>query len=273
MTSFEFIYYIYVPTAPRSRRAAIQKYSFPAKEQHIVLDRRLFDDTQRSNDSNDSGSELQGTKTTRGFKPKEKKTWEDKITSPRIYDGDSSSIQTVLNPRLYQEVLIEGLQKGSNTQDTLMLGDNKSNSDEQENLSMGGSHCPPVDYSIELFAIKIIHRDIAVGSIKEGENNEQQGRRKQRYLPETEINKDSESDDNIRSAKQRRTRPLPIDNEQTSFRYNGTQGHPWSRPIIGLSSTTSSTMIDSSTSNFGRHSPATSDSGTVFYQTQKVITT
>ncbi|APA10370.1 predicted protein [Sclerotinia sclerotiorum 1980 UF-70] len=59
MTSFEPIYYTYVPTAPRSRRAITQKHSFPVEEQHIVPDRRLIDDTQRSNDGNDSGSELQ----------------------------------------------------------------------------------------------------------------------------------------------------------------------------------------------------------------------
>lgn len=63
MTSFEPIYYTYIPTAPLSRRATAQKHSFPAEEQHIVPDRRLFDDTQRTNDGNDSGSELQGMHT------------------------------------------------------------------------------------------------------------------------------------------------------------------------------------------------------------------
>ncbi|APA10371.1 hypothetical protein sscle_06g051410 [Sclerotinia sclerotiorum 1980 UF-70] len=57
----------------------------------------------------------------------ENKIWEDKIASPRIYDDDSSSVGTVLDPRLYQETLIEGLQKGYDTQgmDTLDY-DNKA---------------------------------------------------------------------------------------------------------------------------------------------------
>lgn len=46
----------------------------------------------------------------------ENKIWEDKIALPRIYDDDSSSIETVLDPRLYQEALTEGLQKGYDTQ-------------------------------------------------------------------------------------------------------------------------------------------------------------
>ncbi|APA13347.1 predicted protein [Sclerotinia sclerotiorum 1980 UF-70] len=303
MTSFEPIYYTYVPTAARSRRATTQKHSFPVEEQHIVPDRRLLDDTQRSNDGNVSGSELQENNDTENVVDNdynidlptsysisqvntgedsslENKIWEDRIASPRTYDDDSSSIEIVLDPRLYQETLIEGLQKGYDTQDTLMLEDNKSNSDEQENFSTGGSHSPSVDYSIEPLDPLTIrdqdqsdssysdpeelehgsspyflqqHGNIAIESIKEGENNEQQGCRKRRHLSETE------SDDNTRPAKQRRTRSLPIDNEQTSSRHNGAEGHPWPRPIIGPSSIAPSTMIDSSTLNFGGHSPATSD--------------
>ncbi|APA11291.1 hypothetical protein sscle_07g060610 [Sclerotinia sclerotiorum 1980 UF-70] len=310
MTSFEPIYYTYVPTALRSRRATTQKHSSPAEEQHIVPDRRLFGDTQRSNDGNVSSSELQENNNTENFVDNdynidlptscsisqmntgedsslENKIWEDKIASPRIYDGDSSSIETVLDPRLYQETLIEGLQKGYDTQDTLMLEDNKSNSDEQENFSTGGSHSPSVDYSIEPSHPLTIcdqdqsdssysdpeelehgsspyflqqHRDIAVGSIKEGGNNGQQGGRKRRHLSETGNERDGESNDDARPAKQRRTRSLPINNEQTSSRRNGGEGRLLPRHITSSSSTAPSTMIDSSTSNFGGHSPAISDS-------------
>lgn len=178
-----------------------------------------------------------------------------------------------------------------------MLEDDKSNPDEQENFSTGGSHSP-VDYSIDPSHPLTIrdpdqsdssysdpeelehgsspyflqqHGDIAVGSIKEGENNDQQGRRKRRHLAETEINRDSESDDNARPAKQRRTRSLPINNEQTSSRHNGAEDHPWPRPIVSPSSTAPSTMIDSSTSNFGGHSPAPSDGNHCYSRSPSLV--
>ncbi|APA10719.1 hypothetical protein sscle_06g054890 [Sclerotinia sclerotiorum 1980 UF-70] len=302
-------YNTYVPTAPRSRRATTQKHSFPVEEQHIVPDRRLFDDTQRSNDGNDSGSKLQGNSNKENVADNdynidlptldsisrantgegsnlETKIWEDKIASPRIYDGDSSSIETVLDPRLYQETLIEELQNGYNTQDTLMLEDDKSNPDEQENFSAGGSHSPPMDYSIEPSCPLTLrdqdksdssysdpeklglisspyflqqYSDIAVGSIKEGGNNEQQGGRKRRHLSETGIERDGESNGDARLANQRRTRSLSTNNEQTSSRRNGGEGRLLPRHITSSSFTAPSTMIDSSTSNFGGHSPAISD--------------
>ncbi|EDN97567.1 hypothetical protein SS1G_12419 [Sclerotinia sclerotiorum 1980 UF-70] len=207
----------------------------------------------------------------------ETKIWEDKIASPRIYDGDSSSIETVLDPRLYQETLIEELQNGYNTQDTLMLEDDKSNPDEQENFSAGGSHSPPMDYSIEPSCPLTLrdqdksdssysdpeklglisspyflqqYSDIAVGSIKEGGNNEQQGGRKRRHLSETGIERDGESNGDARLANQRRTRSLSTNNEQTSSRRNGGEGRLLPRHITSSSFTAPSTMIDSSTSNF-----------------------
>ncbi|APA08602.1 predicted protein [Sclerotinia sclerotiorum 1980 UF-70] len=145
MTSFEPIYYTYMPTAPCSRRATTQKHSFPVEEQHTVPDRRLFDDTQRSNDDNVSGSELQENIVDNDYNidlptsysisqmntgedsSLENKIWEDKIASPRIYDDDSSSIGTVLDPYLYQKTLIKGLQKDYDIQSIDILDyDNKA---------------------------------------------------------------------------------------------------------------------------------------------------
>ncbi|PQE25012.1 hypothetical protein CJF32_00009554 [Rutstroemia sp. NJR-2017a WRK4] len=53
------------------------------------------------------------------------------------------------------------------------------------------------------------HGDITIGSI-EGENNELQGRRKRRHLPETDVERDNKSDNDTRPRKQRRLHSLPI---------------------------------------------------------------
>ncbi|EDO04157.1 predicted protein [Sclerotinia sclerotiorum 1980 UF-70] len=231
MTSFEPIYNTYMPTAPCSRRAITQKHSFPVEEQHIVPDRRLIDDTQRSNDENiidnDYNIDLPisysiSQMNTKEDSSLENKIWEDRIASPRIYDDDSSSIETILDPY------------------TLILEDNKSNSDEQENFSMDNSYSSSVDYSIELsHPLIICDQDQSDSNYSDPEELEhgsssyflQQHRdiagcRKQRYLSETEIDKDSENDDNIQPAKQRRTRSLLIDNKQTSSRHNNAEDHP-----------------------------------------------
>lgn len=103
------------------------------------------------------------------------------------------------------------------------------------------------------------HEDIAVGSIEE-ENNKQQGRRKRRYLPETEIIGDSESDDDTRPAKQQRTRSFSTNNKQTQSQRNIPEGCLQLRRIPSPIFTAPSPIIDSSRSSFGGNSPAPSDS-------------
>lgn len=160
----------------------------------------------------------------------------------------------------------------------------------QENLSAGGSTSSPSDYPIEpSYPQSICDQDqsdpsyptfeeleytpepyfreknmgrclqqygaITVGSTKEGEDNEQQEYRKRQWLSETE------TDNHARSAKQRRTRSLSINNEQTSSRHNGVESRLWPHCIASPSFTAPSPMINSAISDFGRHSPAAS-SGT-----------
>ncbi|TGO20650.1 hypothetical protein BPAE_0277g00010 [Botrytis paeoniae] len=278
MATFDPIPYTYVPTVPRFNSATTQ-------EQHIMPNQRSFDDTQRTNNGDDSGLELQANSDLRS------KVWEGKRASPRIYDDDSSSIETVLDPHLYPGALIEGLQSGDNTQDTLVAGDDKSNSDKRENFSTDGSLSPYLDYSIEPshslttserdqsdfdygdpeelengsspYFLLQQHRDIVVESM-EGENNEQQGSRKRRRLSEADVGKDVEkdfeSDDGPRPRKQQRTRSLPINNEQSFSQYTNTRNHLQPHRITSPLFPAQPILIDSPTPIPIEHSPRCSPS-------------
>ncbi|KAF5869196.1 uncharacterized protein Bfra_011739 [Botrytis fragariae] len=65
------------------------------------------------------------------------KVWNGMIALPTIYNDDSSSVETVLDP--------QGLQRGHDAQ-----RDDKQNPDKQENVSTDGSLSPLLGYSIEL---------------------------------------------------------------------------------------------------------------------------
>ncbi|QSZ31862.1 hypothetical protein DSL72_001431 [Monilinia vaccinii-corymbosi] len=148
-------------------------------------------------------------------------------------------------------------------------------SNEQEKLSAGGSPSLPSNHPIELsYPQSTCDQDQSSPSYPTFEELEytpepyfqeknmerclQQHRaiteyRKRRYLSETEI------DNDVRPAKQRRTRSLSINNDQTSSRHNGIESRLWPRHIESPSFTAPSPMTNSSISDFGRHSPAASN--------------
>ncbi|KAM3074498.1 hypothetical protein ACMFMG_002699 [Clarireedia jacksonii] len=249
------------------------------------------------------------------------KVRDDEIAFQSIDNNGSISTETILDPQLYLGALI-GLPQSQDIQDMDLPGNSESRqgtpklsanhtppvvlesnqteserspfscqakqfakSDEQENLSTGGSLSPHSDYLIEsshpqttcdqdqsgpsyptleelehtpepYFQEKNVerclqqHGDIAVPYTKEGEEQEY---RKRRYLSETEI------DNDMRPTKQRRTRSLSINNEQTSSRHNGVESRLRPRRIDSPSFTAPSPMISSSTSDFDEHSPAASN--------------
>ncbi|PQE18955.1 hypothetical protein CJF30_00011247 [Rutstroemia sp. NJR-2017a BBW] len=283
MTSFEPIYYTYIPTAPRPKRGTGQIQSFPLEKQDIVPDRRSFGDSQgtkmmnSNNDNianNDYNIDIARSFSMSQANPEEDSSLEnniceDKIASPRIdNDNDPSSIETFIDPCLYSGAFIEGLQKGYGIQGT--LEDDKSNPNEQESFETGSSSSSSLNYEqshplttrgqdqsgsaysdpeqlehefLPYFFLQR-HEDIAMGSMEE-ESNKQQGHRKRPYLPETDISGDSESDDDTHLAKRSRIRSEDLARL---------------RRIPNSISTAQSPIIDSSTSKIGGNLPAPNDS-------------